>query len=106
MGDIGKTDFDIVLGRGVAGIKGSEFIFQLLTFMKISNYWNKYSSGSTFESINANDIYKACVIIPDEAEQAEIARFFQTLDSLIAAAERKVSFLKKKKQAYLQKMFI
>lgn len=64
------------------------------------------ASGSTFLEISNHQLAKAPVYIPDSSEQAEIARFFQTLDSLIAAAERKVNLLKKKKQAYLQKMFI
>ena len=44
--------------------------------------------------------------VPNIEEQAKIGNFFQTLDSLITAAERKANLLKKKKQAYLQKMFI
>ena len=27
VGDIGKTDYNVVLGRGVAAVKGNEFIF-------------------------------------------------------------------------------
>ena len=44
--------------------------------------------------------------VPSIEEQIKIGNFFQTLDSLITATERKVSLLKKKKQAYLQRMFI
>lgn len=55
VGDIGKTDYNVVLGRGVAAIKGNEFLFQLLGKMKQNGYWTKLSTGSTFESINSND---------------------------------------------------
>ena len=59
VGDVGKTDYNVVLGRGVAAVKGNEFIFQLLSRMKQSNYWSKLSTGSTFESINSSDIKSA-----------------------------------------------
>lgn len=58
-GDVGRTKFNVVIGRGVAAIKGNDFIFQQLQFMKSSGYWKKYISGSTFESINSNDIKNA-----------------------------------------------
>ena len=31
VGDIGKTDYTVVLGRGVAAIKGNDFLFYLLS---------------------------------------------------------------------------
>lgn len=45
------------------------------------------------------------VEVPTITEQNSISDFFQTLDSLIAAAERKRELLKLKKQAFLQRMF-
>ncbi len=45
VGDIGKTDYDVVLGRGVAAIKGNDFIFQQLGKMKENGYWNRYTQG-------------------------------------------------------------
>ncbi len=58
VGDVAKTQYDVVLGRGVAGIKGNEFIFQLLCKMKYDGFWARYSTGSTFDSINSNDLKK------------------------------------------------
>ena len=43
--------------------------------------------------------------IPSLPEQHRIGEFFSTLDSLIAAAERQETLLRRKKQAYLQLMF-
>ena len=88
VGDIGKTDYDVVLGRGVAGIDGNEFVYQTLLKMKQSGYWNKLSTGSTFESINSNDIKSAEVVLPTLAEQIAIGNFFQTLDRSIALHQR------------------
>ncbi len=38
-GTMGKTAYDVVLGRGVAGIKGNEFIYQSLAKMDADSYW-------------------------------------------------------------------
>jgi type I restriction enzyme S subunit len=105
VGDIGKTDYDVVLGRGVAAIKGNEFIFQQLGKMKLTGYWTRYSTGSTFESINSNDIKDAKIMVPVEEEQQKIGSFFQQLDHLITLHQRKLTKLKELKQGYLQKMF-
>ncbi|UOD79421.1 restriction endonuclease subunit S (plasmid) [Lentilactobacillus kefiri] len=105
VGDIGKTDYDVVLGRGVAAIKGNEFIFQQLGKMKLTGYWTRYSTGSTFESINSNDIKDAKIMVPVEEEQQKIGSFFKQLDHLITLHQRKLAKLKELKQGYLQKMF-
>ncbi|KYC63222.1 restriction endonuclease subunit S [Heyndrickxia coagulans] len=106
VGDIGKTDYDVVLGRGVAAIKGNEFIFQSLGRMKQTGYWNKLSTGSTFESINSNDIKDASIMIPGAEEQVKIGSFFKRLDSLITLHQRKLEKLQNLKKAYLNEMFV
>ena len=105
VGDIGKTDYDVVLGRGVAAIKGNEFIFQQLGKMKLTGYWTRYSTGSTFESINSNDIKDAKIMVPVEEEQQKNGSFFQQLDHLITLHQRKLEKLQELKKGYLQKMF-
>ncbi|EMF0626171.1 restriction endonuclease subunit S [Enterococcus lactis] len=106
VGDIGKTDYDVVLGRGVAAIKGNDFIFQQLGKMKESGYWNRFSTGSTFESINSNDIREALITIPTGEEQQKIGAFFKQLDDTIALHQRKLDLLKETKKSFLQKMFV
>ena len=106
VGDVGKTDYDVILGRGVAGIKGNEFIFQLLTKMKEDGYWKNLSTGSTFESISSNDIKEAYILIPSKEEQKKIGLFFSYLDNLITLHQRELEKLKQLKQAMLQKMFV
>ena len=106
VGDIGKTDYDVVLGRGVAAIKGNEFIFQQLGKMKLTGYWTRYSTGSTFESINSNDIKDAKIMVPVEEEQQKIGSFFQQLDHLITLHQRKLDLLKEQKKGFLQNMFV
>ncbi|HFD0877449.1 TPA: restriction endonuclease subunit S [Enterococcus faecium] len=105
VGDIGKTAYDVVIGRGVAAIKGNEFIFQNLGKMKSDGYWTRYSTGSTFESINSTDIKEAIISIPAIEEQNKIGSFFKQLDNTIALHQLKLDLLKEQKKGFLQKMF-
>ncbi|WP_142962439.1 restriction endonuclease subunit S [Enterococcus casseliflavus] len=105
VGDIGKTDYDVVIGRGVAAIKGNDFIFHQLGKMKEDGFWSRFSTGSTFESINSNDIREALITTPSEEEQQKIGTFFKQLDDTIALHQRKLDLLKETKKGFLQKMF-
>lgn len=105
VGDIGKTDYNVVLGRGVAAIRGNEFIFQLLSRMKQTNYWAKFSTGSTFESINSSDIKLAEIYLPSQDEQSAIGSLFRTLDDLLASHKDNLSNYQSLKATMLSKMF-
>ena len=105
VGDIGKTDYDVVIGRGVAAVKGNEFFYQLLGKFKLDGYWTKSSTGSTFDSINSNEIKNAKVTIPDIKEQLFIGDYFQGIDNLITLHQRKYDALKSMKKTLLSKMF-
>ncbi|HEL9599150.1 TPA: restriction endonuclease subunit S, partial [Streptococcus suis] len=105
VGDVGITNYNVVLGRGVAGIKGNEFIYHLLVKMKLFGYWTKLSTGSTFESINSDDIKNSIILFPSHPEQSAIGTFFSTLDRHITLHQRKLDKLKSVKQAYLSEMF-
>ena len=106
VGDIGKTDYDVVIGRGVAAIKGNEYIFQILTKMNNSGYWTRFSTGSTFESINSSNIRNAQIMIPKDDEQTKIGHFLSRFDSLIALHQRKLDHLELMKKGLLQQMFV
>lgn len=105
VGDVGKTHYDVVIGRGVAAIKGNEFIYQLLLKMKADDVWKKFSTGSTFESINSTDIKEVIIRVPNELEQTQIGNFFKQLDETIAIQQQELDTLKQTKQGFLQKMF-
>ena len=105
VGDIGKTDYNVVLGRGVAAIKGNEFIFQLLSRMKQFNYWSKLSTGSTFESINSSDIKSTDIFLPSPEEQSAIGSLFRTLDDLLASYKENLANYQSLKAAMLSKIF-
>ena len=101
-GAMGKTAYNAVIGRGVAAIKGNEFIYQLLVKMDADGFWKILSCGSTFESLNSDNIKNAEVKIPTTAEQIKIGGYFQQLDNLITLHQRKCDEEKQKKKALMQ----
>ncbi len=106
-GTMGKTAYDVVLGRGVAGIKGNEFVYQSLVKMDSDGYWKKMAAGSTFESINSDVVKNAEMPIPqDIEEQGKNGLCFMTLDHLITLHQRKCDEMKKIKKFMLQNMFV
>ena len=105
-GAMGKTAYDAVIGRGVAAIKGNEFIYQLLVKRDEEGYWKSLSSGSTFESLNSDDIKKAIIFVPDKIEQDKIGNILLEFDALITLHQRKLDDLKEFKNGLLQQMFI
>ena len=105
VGDIGKTDYNVVLGRGVAAIKGNEFIFQLLSRMKQFNYWSKLSTGSTFESINSSEIKSTEIFLPSPEEQSAIGSLFRTLDDLLVSYKSNLTNYQSLKVTMFSKMF-
>ena len=104
-GATGKTAYNAVIGRGVAAIKGNEFIYQLLVKMDTDGFWKTLSCGSTFESLNSDNIKNAEVKIPTTAEQIKIGGLFQYLDNIITLHQRKCEKLKNIKKSLLEKMF-
>ena len=106
VGAMGKTAYKIVLGRGVAGIQGPEILFQLFKKYESEGYWIKKSTGSTFDSINGDELKNTLVTLPNlSSEQTEIEKLLLRLDLLITLHQRKLDVLKKIKSALLEKMF-
>ena len=104
-GTMGKTAYDAVIGRGVASIKGNEFIYQQLVKMDATGFWKKDISGSTFESLNSDTIKNALISLPLHDEQYLIGDVFFKLDSIITLHQRKCKKLKNIKSALLERMF-
>lgn len=105
-GSMGKTLYNAVIGRGVAAIKGNEFIYQTLVKMDNNGYWKALSCGSTFESLNSDNIKNAEVSIPNDIEQNKLGSIFENVDNLITLHQRKCEKLKNIKKSLLEKMFV
>ncbi|MCI1901769.1 MAG: restriction endonuclease subunit S, partial [Bifidobacteriaceae bacterium] len=79
----------------------ARFIYTL--FQKIP--WRLYDTSTGVPSLTSSTIESIKEHIPVELEQAKIASFFELLDNLVLAHERKLDLLKKKKTYYLQQIF-
>ena len=106
VGEVGKTQYDVVIGRGEAAISGNEFIYQSLKRLNTFGYWTKLSAGSTFESINSDTLKAAEIALPTETEQNAIGDILAKIDNLITLHQQKVEKLKNIKTALLEKMFV
>ncbi|EKF9136612.1 restriction modification system, specificity subunit [Vibrio cholerae] len=106
VGEVGKTNYDVVLGRGVAAVYGNEFIYQQLKKLKSDNYWHKVSAGSTFDAISSTELASTLIWISSEPEQEKIGNYFQKLDVLINQHQQQIIKLTNIKQACLSKMFV
>lgn len=105
-GAMGKTGYDVVIGRGVAAIKGDEFIFQSLSKMDQEGYWRRIAAGSTFESINSYSVKNAEISVPlNIEEQNLLGTYFESIDNLITLHQNKCDELKRVKKFMLSNMF-
>ena len=106
VGDIARNQYEsIVIGRGIAAIKGNNFLYYQLEKMNNSGFWKKYIAGSTFESITGKDLKSSDIYISNHKEEKSIGDIFQTLTKTIQLHERKCEELALIKQALLQKFF-
>ena len=64
------------------------------------------ASGSTFLEISGKMLGNLDVMIPKKPEQDMIARYFESLDSLITLHQRKLEKLKTIKKSMLESMFV
>ena len=107
VGAMGKTAYDVVLGRGVAGIAGNEFLFQALSKKEAEGYWSTVSAGSTFDSINGDELRNTLVDCPcSELECETIGDCLSKVDSLITLHQRKLELLRNIKKSLLDRMFV
>ena len=61
--------------------------------------------GSTIKRLYNKNILETPITLPSPEEQTKLGEFFERLDNLIAANQRKLDLLKEQKKGYLQKMF-
>lgn len=88
VGEVGKTAYDVVLGRGVAAIRGNDFLLQTLLKLKECKYWGKVSAGSTFDSITSEILKSTLISMPAIEEQIKIGDFLSSVDKLITLHQR------------------
>jgi type I restriction enzyme S subunit len=82
-----------------------DFIYNYLQYFNRANKWKALISTGTQPNLNAGKVSSLIIEVPEIREIGEVNRFFKNLNSLIAAHERKLGLLKKKKTYYLQQIF-
>ena len=93
------------IGRGVCSIKGNKFIYYYLESLKDKHVWERLSQGSTFESINSNDIKNLNLKIPSNSTQNHIINFFTAIDTKIELLQKKHGEYIRFKQYLMQNIF-
>lgn len=107
VGSIGIADHNCCIGRGVCAIKAkinNNYLYQVL--LKKENKWSSISQGSTFESINKNDINGLKIVVPSLKEQEKIADFLTKIDLSSQKEYDKLKELQQWKRGLLQQMFV
>ena len=78
------------------------FLYQW--FLWFEPKWCYLSQGSTFESINSDDIKTLKLSVPNFEEQQKIAAVLSAADTEISTLEKKLACLKDEKKALMQQL--
>lgn len=103
VGEIARSIHTCCIGRGVCSIlsQHNEYLYHYLINNKRN--WDKYSQGSTFESINSIDIHTFKIINPKSfKEQKAIAQILSTADKEIDLLNGELEQLKLQKKGLMQ----
>ncbi len=103
VGEVAKAMFDCCIGRGVCSIryKNNYLYHWLVNFEK---EWNTFSKGSTFDSINSNELKEIKLLLPLNEEQITIATILSDMDSEIQALEQRLNKTRQIKQGMMQEL--
>lgn len=104
VGEIAKVTFDCCLGRGVCAIRSeNNYLFHYLIYSESD--WGRYSTGSTFDSINSNQINEFSIAIPRSIpEQEAIAAALSDADAWVESLEQLIEKKRLLKQAAMQQL--
>lgn len=107
VGTVAISEHKACIGRGIAALHAKpnfdqSFIYQFLLWFEPK--WSSLSQGSTFESINSDDIKNLKIKVPDLGEQQKIAAVLSTADQEITALQQKLDALKQEKKALMQQL--
>lgn len=105
VGRINIADTDYCIGRGLAGIFAQnivpEYLYQYLLWYE--KFLQIFSQGSTFSSINSNELYNLEVNKPiNKNEQTAIAHILSTVDKAIEHTEKLIAKYKRIKTGLMQ----
>ena len=107
VGTVALASHHACIGRGIAAIRAKatacqSFVYQWLLWFEPK--WASFSQGSTFESINGDDIKQLKLQAPPYEEQQKIAAVLSTVDQEIESLQEKLDCLKNEKKALMQQL--
>ena len=105
VGFVSKSFHNACIGRGVCAIKSKEnqnFLYHF--FINYENNWKIISQGSTFKSVNSNDIKNIRIKLPPLKEQQQIAEVLTLAEQKIELLKSELIELKEQKKALMQKL--
>lgn len=103
-----KESNNYVFSTGYAQMRPYGHGYFLLTFLQSESFTKEVlnsCTGTSYPAISSIDLSELKAFSPELAEQKQIGEFFQNVDSLINANQRKLNKLKNIKKACLEKMF-
>lgn len=107
VGTIAKASFKSCIGRGICSIQSNELIIKQFLYSYLEKYetnWTRLSQGSTFESINSDDIKLLKIPIPPLPEQQKIASILSTWDKAIDKCKSIIDDLKDRNNGLTQQL--
>ncbi|MDD4036516.1 MAG: restriction endonuclease subunit S, partial [Bacilli bacterium] len=106
VGEFSKSIHRACIGRGVCSIRPIEKNDYLYYYLiKNEGLWVKYSQGSTFESVNSDDIKSFIVVQPKpKIEQQKIAHILSTWDNAIELKENLLEMKEEQKKGLMQSL--
>ncbi|MCY9800349.1 restriction endonuclease subunit S [Citrobacter braakii] len=107
VGTVALSQHKACIGRGISAIKSKRkmsqsFLYQW--FLWFEPKWCYLSQGSTFESINSDDIKTLKLSVPNFDEEQIIAAVVSAADTEISTLEKKLACLKNEKKALMQQL--
>jgi type I restriction enzyme, S subunit len=104
VGEVAIAEFDCCIGRGVCAIRYvNNYLYHWLISFESS--WEKYSKGSTFDSINSDELREIKLFFPtDNKEQLAIAKILSDIDDELATLGKHLTKVKSIKQGMMQEL--
>lgn len=103
VGEVAKATFNCCIGRGVCAIKYSnEYLYHWL--INFETEWEKFSKGSTFDSINSDELKSILLVVPSDEEQVAIATILTDMDEEIQTLQQRLNKTRQIKQGMMQEL--
>lgn len=103
VGEVAKAEFDCCIGRGVCAVQyKNDYLYQWLVSFETA--WDKFSKGSTFDSINSEELRHIELIMPSDEEQTAIATILSDMDNELQALTQKLEKARALKQGMMQQL--